>query len=161
MGTAVVFAAGNLNRSINDTLYHNGLAVHPDVIAVSSSTSLDQRSDTSNFGSEICICAASSSGGGWTLANTDVNETWIDTTGTVRPRGHSISDDHMHFGGTSSASPLFRVSVHWFSRPQLNLDLFASSTQRINLSYFAPHHEDGSHHQSGASQKGCRPCQCR
>jgi subtilisin family serine protease len=106
LGTAIVFAAGNLNRSINDARYHNGLAVHPDVITVSSSTSLDERSDTSNFGSEICICAPSSGGGGWTIVTSDVTGTWTDMAGAVRPRGYGIGDYHMYFGGTSSSSAL-------------------------------------------------------
>jgi len=106
LGTAVIFAAGNLNRNINDGIYHNGLAVHPDVIAVSSSTSLDQRSDTSNFGAEICVCAPSSGGGGWAIVTSDVTGNWTDSAGVARARGYSAGDYHMHFGGTSSSSAL-------------------------------------------------------
>ena len=106
LGTAVVFAAGNLNRSINDEVYHNGLAAHPDVIAVSSSTSLDQRSDTSNFGAEISVCAPSSGGGGWAIVTSDVTGSWTDSAGVVRARGYNTSDYHTQFGGTSSSSAL-------------------------------------------------------
>ncbi|MER9300744.1 S8 family serine peptidase [Mesorhizobium sp. M0621] len=106
LGTPVLFAAGNRNTSINDEIHFNGLATHPDVIAVSSSTSLDQRSDTSNYGSEICLCAPSSGGGGWTIVTSDVTGSWTDAAGTVRPRGYSSGDYHECFGGTSSSCAL-------------------------------------------------------
>ncbi len=104
LGTAIVFAAGNLNRNINSDVCLNGLAIHPDVIAVSSSTSLDQRSDTSNFGKEICVCAPSSGGGGWAIVTSDVTGSWTDAGGVVKVRGYSNSDYYLHFGGTSSSS---------------------------------------------------------
>ncbi|TCU33131.1 S8 family serine peptidase [Rhizobium azibense] len=102
LGIPVLFAAGNRNTSINDETNFNGLAAHPDVVVVSSSTSLDQRSDTSNYGSEIWLCAPSSGGGGWTI----VTDSWTDAAGTGRPRGYSSGDYHECFGGTSSSCAL-------------------------------------------------------
>jgi len=106
LGTPVLFAAGNSNVSINDALHLNGFAIHPLVMAVSSSTSLDQRSDTSNFGSEISLCAPSSGGGGWAIVTSDVTGTWLDTNGIVWPRGYGTGDYHEQFGGTSSSCAL-------------------------------------------------------
>ncbi len=105
LGTPVLFAAGNRNASINDESHFNGLAAHPDVIAVSSSTSLDQRSDTSNYGAEIALCAPSSGGGGWNIMTSDVTRSRTDAAGTARPRSGG-SRYHEHFGGTSSACAL-------------------------------------------------------
>ncbi|TIV68246.1 MAG: hypothetical protein E5V86_01560 [Mesorhizobium sp.] len=106
LGTPILFAAGNRNTSINDETHFNGLATHPDVIAVSSSTSLDQRSDTSNYGSEICLCAPSSSGGGWTIVTSDAAGSWTDPAGIARPCGYKNGDQHDCFGGTSSSCAL-------------------------------------------------------
>lgn len=104
-GCVVVFAAGNANHDINDpeggTL--DGFATHPDVIAVAASTSRDRRSNYSNFGKEISVCAPSSGAGGWGILTADV--TGVDpVTGT--PLGYDNGDYTYDFGGTSSACPL-------------------------------------------------------
>jgi subtilisin family serine protease len=104
-GCIVIFAAGNADHDINDpaggTL--DGFAIHPDVIAVAASTSRDQRSNYSNFGKEISICAPSSGAGGWGILTADV--TGVDPhTGT--PLGYNSGDYTYDFGGTSSACPL-------------------------------------------------------
>lgn len=104
-GCVVVFAAGNDDRNINDpgnnTL--DGFAIHPDVIAVAASTSRDQKSDYSNYGNEISICAPSSGAGGWSILTSDV--TGVDPrTGAVL--GYDAGDYTYDFGGTSSACPL-------------------------------------------------------
>jgi subtilisin family serine protease len=102
-GCVVVFAAGNENRDINDPQTNSiaGFAIHPDVIAVAASTSRDERSDYSNFGNEICVCAPSSGAGGWGVLTSDV-------TGSSNGRyfGYSDGDYTNDFGGTSSACPL-------------------------------------------------------
>jgi len=104
-GCVIVFAAGNSNHDINNaeggTL--DGFAIHPNVIAVAASTSVDTRSNYSNFGREISICAPSSGAGGWGVLTCDV--TGIDpTTGVAL--GYSEGDYTYEFGGTSSACPL-------------------------------------------------------
>lgn len=77
-GSVIVFATGNYNASLNDLdntsciWYHpdygliettepifNGNATHPDVIAVSSSTSLNRKAAYSNWGKEVSVCAPS------------------------------------------------------------------------------------------------------
>ena len=101
-GCVVVFAAGNSDRPINgkknNTLYRNGFAVHPDVIAVSASNSRDLRSHYSDYGSEIWVCAPSSGAGGKGIVTTD-------RTGF---EGYQSGDytTQERFGGTSSATPL-------------------------------------------------------
>ena len=107
LGIVVVFAAGNDNRDINDpngkTL--DGFAVHSSVIAVAASTSKDKRSDYSNFGDEISVCAPSDGAGGWGILTSDV-------TGSHKSNGISVfsgyeDGDYTYiFGGTSSACPL-------------------------------------------------------
>ena len=104
-GCVVVFAAGNDNHDINNpaggTL--DGFATHPDVIAVAASTSMDAKSNYSNFGKEISICAPSSGAGGWGILTCDV--TGVDPR-TGAPLGYDDGDYTYDFGGTSSACPL-------------------------------------------------------
>ncbi|MBR1070771.1 subtilisin family serine protease [Bradyrhizobium japonicum] len=106
-GSVVVFAAGNSNHDVNDpnggTV--DGFAIHPDVIAVSASTSKDQRSHYSNFGAEVWICAPSSGSGGWGILTSDVTGS-ITTAGITIPLGYDLGDYTADFGGTSSACPL-------------------------------------------------------
>ncbi|MDB5583155.1 MAG: hypothetical protein JWR80_8331 [Bradyrhizobium sp.] len=106
-GSVIVFAAGNSNHNINDpeggTV--DGFAIHVDVIAVSASTSKDQRSNYSNFGSEIWVCAPSSGSGGWGILTSDVTGA-ATTAGITTPLGYDPSDYTADFGGTSSACPL-------------------------------------------------------
>jgi hypothetical protein len=106
-GCVIVFAAGNSNHDVNDpgngTL--DGFAVHPDVIAVAASTSRDERSDYSNFGKEIWVCAPSSGAGGWGVVTADVTGV-IQLGGTNYPLGYARGDYTFDFGGTSSACPL-------------------------------------------------------
>lgn len=106
-GCVIVFAAGNENRDINDPVGGSidGFAVHPDVIAVAACTSRDEKSDYSNFGSEISVCAPSSGAGGWGILTADVTGSYVDH-GVVLPRGYDPTDYTYDFGGTSSACPL-------------------------------------------------------
>lgn len=125
-GCAIVVAAGNYNAPLNDpssTVYRwrhpayglidtrgpilNGMATHPDVIAVAASTSQNRKAAYSNWGKEISVCAPSNNFhpldrqtrvpglGIWT---TDNEQFGLGFTGGSRFTGQ--------FGGTSSATPL-------------------------------------------------------
>ena len=125
-GCVIVFAAGNYNAPLNDPgntgfIWHhpdhglvnttgallNGNAIHPDVIAVSASTSINRKAAYSNWGKEIAVCAPSNNfhpldsqinvpgRGIWT---TDNEQFGLGFTGGSRFTGS--------FGGTSSATPL-------------------------------------------------------
>lgn len=100
-GCVILFAAGNENRPLNGNMddgriSHQGFALHPDVIAVGASNSLDKRSNYSNFGPELALCAPSSGAPGRRITSTDRRG----------PQGYA-RDDYTHdFGGTSSATPL-------------------------------------------------------
>ena len=128
-GCLIVFAAHNYNaplnnpnesgfqwRQITDPLGEfrytnepilNGMAAHPDILAVSASTSLGKKAIYSNWGPEISVCAPSSNGhplhpsypspglGIWTTDNE------LETPGYKTGSQFTGS-----FGGTSSAAPL-------------------------------------------------------
>jgi subtilisin family serine protease len=106
-GCVIVFAAGNSNHDINNpaggTL--DGFAIHPDVIAVAASNSRDQRSNYSNYGAEIALCAPSSGAGGWGVLTADATDL-STVTGAGVQRGYAAGDYYYDFGGTSSACPL-------------------------------------------------------
>jgi len=106
-GCIILFAAGNSNHDINDPRAGtvDGFAIHPDVIAVAASNSRDQRSNYSNFGKEIWVCAPSNGAGGWGILTADVMGSWT-YQGVTRPRGYDPGDYTYEFGGTSSACPL-------------------------------------------------------
>jgi subtilisin family serine protease len=99
-GCVILFAAGNENRPLkgvkDNRTSHQGFALHPDVIAVAASNSLDLRSGYSNFGPEIDVCAPSSGSPGRGVVTTDRRSA----------AGYSSSDYTHSFGGTSSATPL-------------------------------------------------------
>lgn len=107
LGCVVCFAAGNENRDIDSpaTGSINGFAIHPDVIAVAASTSMDQRSNYSNFGAAISICAPSSGAGGWGITTSDVTGTFAFGQ-QVFESGYSAGAYTDEFGGTSSSCPL-------------------------------------------------------
>jgi subtilisin family serine protease len=106
-GCVIVFAAGNSGTDINNPpTSQNGLATHPDVIAVSACSSRDEYSDYSNFGKEIWICAPSSGLGAWDIVTADVTGTYIDAAGVERSSGYASGDYNLHFAGTSSSCPL-------------------------------------------------------
>jgi subtilisin family serine protease len=85
----------------------NGLACHPDVIAVSASTSLNRKAQYSNWGAEVSVCAPSDN---WhptdSAAYTPGRGIWtIDNEGVGA--GFSANSRYTGaFGGTSSATPL-------------------------------------------------------
>ncbi len=109
-GCVILFAAGNDNTPINDTIdgtrHFNGEAAHPDVMAIAACTSLNRKSAYSGWGREISVCAPS-------------NNFWPgDVSRKLPGRGIVTIDNGMYgsgfdpglyterFGGTSSATPL-------------------------------------------------------
>lgn len=99
-GCVILFAAGNEDRPLDDVVNgvtsHQGFALHPDVVSVGASNSLDQRSAYSNHGPELSLCAPSSGSPG----------RGITTTDRRGAKGYSSGDYTSSFGGTSSATPL-------------------------------------------------------
>lgn len=122
-GCVIVFAAGNSNRPINgkvnergwpnnelsgSTQWLNGFAVHPDVIAVAASTSLNKKAAYSNWGTEIAVCAPSNNAPA--MVPPDVYDDYaglgIVTTDRSGRDGYDPSNFTSDFGGTSSACPV-------------------------------------------------------
>jgi subtilisin family serine protease len=145
-GCVVVFAAGNSSRDINDdeagTL--DGFAVHPDVVAVAASTSRDKRSDYSNFGDEIWVCAPSSGAGGWGIVTSDVTGS-IELGGSRIPLGYAAGDYTYDFGGTSSACPLVAgiCALVFTANPELTAaevkELLRDTARKIGEGYTDGH----------------------
>ncbi len=132
-GCVILFAAGNANRPINGILnesgwpndvikgrvkWLSGFAVHPDVIAVAASNSLNKKSAYSNWGTGISVCAPSNNAppGMW-LQETGYIGTpptvkgnlpglGVFTTDRMGVAGYDQSDFTPYFGGTSSATPV-------------------------------------------------------
>jgi subtilisin family serine protease len=99
-GCVILFAAGNEDRPLDGTkdgqVSHQGFALHADVLAVAASNSQDLRSDYSNFGPQLAICAPSSGSPGRRIVTTDRRGS----------QGYSTDDYTRDFGGTSSSTPL-------------------------------------------------------
>lgn len=99
-GCVILFAAGNesapLSGKKNGVDYHQGFALHPDVMAIAASNSLDEQSSYSNYGLEISVCAPSSGSPGRGIVTTDRRGT----------SGYGEGDYTYSFGGTSSSTPL-------------------------------------------------------
>ncbi|MDY6936401.1 MAG: S8 family serine peptidase [Cyanobacteriota bacterium] len=132
-GCIVVFASGNANRPtqgiVNErgwprnaiagrTEWLSGFAVHPDVIAVSACTSLNQKAAYSNWGPNISVAAPSNNAppGMW-LQSTGFISTppeirqylpglGVFTADRLGAAGYDPSDYTSSFGGTSSACPV-------------------------------------------------------
>ncbi len=132
-GCVIVFAAGNANRPVNgsinergwrnnvlngNTAWLGGFAAHPDVIAVSASTSLNKKAAYSNWGAEISVCAPSNNAHpgvglqsvGYVYTGPEIRQSFrglgIVTTDRVGREGYATGDFANDFGGTSSACPL-------------------------------------------------------
>ncbi len=132
-GCIVIFAAGNANRPINGVLNEQGwpnnilsgrvtwlagFAVHPDVIAVSACTSLNQKSAYSNWGTGISVCAPSNNAppGMWLpqtgyigtppAIRSSLQGLGVFTTDRVGTGGYDQGNFTPYFGGTSSATPV-------------------------------------------------------
>jgi subtilisin family serine protease len=125
-GCLVCFAAGNYNAPVKDldnnsfTWRHpsqglkttrgaivNGYAAHPDVVAVSASTSLNRKAAYSNWGAEVTLCAPSDN---WNPLNQQERlpgrGIW---TADNEDSGYGFAPGSRYtgmFGGTSSACPL-------------------------------------------------------
>lgn len=130
-GCVVLFSAGNANRPIEGkveesgwpenllkgvTNWLSGFAIHPDVITVSASTSLNRKAAYSNWGRHISVAAPSNNGApnmalskgtfktGPLIAKNLPGRSVLtsDRTGT---QGYT-EGSYTGFGGTSSACPL-------------------------------------------------------
>ncbi|MEN3328161.1 MAG: hypothetical protein V7638_2968 [Acidobacteriota bacterium] len=142
LGCVIVFAAGNASHDINDpangTL--DGFAVHPDVIAVAACTSMDQKSNYSNFGREISVCAPSNGVGGVGILTSDVRGTFV-SNGSTFASGYDAGDYTRTFGGTSSATPLVAgicaliLSVNPSLTAREVKQILESTTRKIGGSY--------------------------
>ncbi|MDJ1172259.1 S8 family serine peptidase [Roseofilum sp. BLCC_M154] len=158
-GCVIVFASGNANRPINDTVYEQGwpnnvisgntrwlagFPVHPNIIAVSACSSLSKKAIYSNWGKEIAVCAPSNNAppGIW-LQQTGFIPTppavtsstpglGVFTTDRVGGAGYGTGDFTGTFGGTSSACPIVAgVAALVLSA---NPDLTAAQVKQILIS---------------------------
>ncbi|MFM2063810.1 MAG: hypothetical protein RLZZ507_3481 [Cyanobacteriota bacterium] len=132
-GCVIVFAAGNANRPINGTIneqnwpknilqgqtnWLSGFAIHPDVITVSASTSLNKKAAYSNWGTNISVCAPSNNAppGMWfqetgfvytqPTITTALSGLGMFTTDQMGAAGYDPGNFTNNFGGTSSATPV-------------------------------------------------------
>ncbi|MGF1515438.1 MAG: S8 family serine peptidase [Elainellaceae cyanobacterium] len=131
-GAVVVFAAGNANRPLNGTIdergwpggalqgntpWLNGFAVHPDVIAVSACSSLNQKSAYSSWGKEVSVAAPSNNAvpglflpqRGFVNTGPAIRQPpgrGVLASDRLGALGYSPSDFIRTFGGTSSACPV-------------------------------------------------------
>jgi subtilisin-like proprotein convertase family protein/subtilisin family serine protease len=105
-GLVIVFAAGNDDVPINLEDIVNGFASHPDIIAVSASTSLNTKALYSNWGKEISVAAPSNNFNpldGQALFGRGITTTDNEIHGSDFTPGSEYTSI---FGGTSSATPL-------------------------------------------------------
>lgn len=129
----ILFAAGNANRPVNgkvhernwpknilqgNTHWLGGFAVHPDVITVAASTSLNTKAAYSNWGENISVCAPSNNAppGMWfqetgfvftqPAISTYLPGKGMFTTDQLGTAGYDPGDFTSNFGGTSSATPV-------------------------------------------------------
>jgi subtilisin family serine protease/subtilisin-like proprotein convertase family protein len=155
-GCVIIFAAGNANRPINGSIneqnwpknivqgrtnWLSGFAVHPDVITVSASTSLNKKAAYSNWGDNISVCAPSNNAppGMWfqetgyvytqpTIVSALVGVGML-TTDQIGGAGYDAGNFTNNFGGTSSATPIVAgVAALVLSA---NPDLTAQQVKRI------------------------------
>lgn len=132
-GCVILFAAGNSNRPVNgsvnernwpknvlsgNTKWLSGFAIHPDVIAVSASTSLNQKAAYSNWGEEISVCAPSNNAppGIWfqqtgfiytqPAISASLPGLGMFTTDQIGAAGYDAGNFTRNFGGTSAATPV-------------------------------------------------------
>jgi subtilisin family serine protease len=132
-GCVIVFSAGNANRPVSGTInetqwpknalsgptrWLSGFAIHPDVIAVSASTSLGTKAAYSNWGEHIAVAAPSNNAPpNMTLAQVGNVPTGppltqyqpgrgMVTSDRTQAAGYSGEDYTNTFGGTSSSCPV-------------------------------------------------------
>lgn len=179
-GCSIVFAAGNFNAPLKDMQnrhfewFHpnhgvlttrqailNGNAAHPEVIAVSASTSQNRKSAYSNWGKEISVCAPSDNWhpidqqafmpgrGIWTTDNETIGVGFTDNS---RYTGN--------FGGTSSATPLVAgiIGLMRSINPDLTnkqvLQILKDSSDKIedNKADVVLNHKKGTYDSKGHSE---------
>ncbi|MFN8304998.1 MAG: S8 family serine peptidase [Saprospiraceae bacterium] len=138
-GLPIFFAAGNANpASNNQPRPISDFAAHPDVICITASNSLDQRSDYSFYGDNAHNCAPTNgnAGVGITTATVDLDDS-----------GQSLVLTYTSgFGGTSSATPLTAgvCALLLSANPNLTLDdirrILRQSADRIGTGYDANGH---------------------
>lgn len=125
-GCVICFAAGNNNLPIKDLepksfqwfdyangvirtttgAIENGMAAHPDVIAVAASTSLNKHAAYSNWGAEVNVCAPSNNFNPLTNEQLTGLSIWTTDNEAI---GRGFTDGSRYtdsFGGTSSATPV-------------------------------------------------------
>ena len=95
LGVVVIFAAGNDYFTPANV---NPYASHPEVMAISASTRLDDFACYSNYGSVISVSAPSK--------GCNQREPGLWTTDHRGPEGYSNRDIAPDFGGTSAAAPV-------------------------------------------------------
>jgi len=132
-GCVVIFAAGNANRPVSGTVeergwagnvlrgstnWMNGFAVHPDVMAVSATTSLGKKAAYSNWGDAISVAAPSNNAppgmwlpeAGYLFTGPEVRSRLpglgVVTSVRLGASGYDPGDLTSSFGGTSSACPV-------------------------------------------------------
>lgn len=132
-GCVIVFSAGNANRPVSGTIdetqwpknalsgptrWLSGFAIHPDVIAVSASTSLGTKAAYSNWGEHIAVAAPSNNAPpNMTLpqvGNVPTGPPLVQyqpgrgmvTSDRTQAAGYSGEDYTNAFGGTSSSCPV-------------------------------------------------------
>lgn len=155
-GCVIIFAAGNANRPINGSIneqnwpknivqgrtnWLSGFAVHPDVITVSASTSLNKKAAYSNWGDNISVCAPSNNAPpgmwfqetGYVYTQPAIVSALVGvgmlTTDQIGGAGYDAGNFTNNFGGTSSATPIVAgVAALVLSA---NPDLTAQQVKRI------------------------------
>ncbi|MGB5975265.1 MAG: S8 family serine peptidase, partial [Nodosilinea sp.] len=132
-GCVIVFSAGNANRPVSGTVneaqwppntlsgptrWLSGFAIHPDVIAVSASTSLGTKAAYSNWGEHIAVVAPSNNAPPsmslpqvGSVATGPPLQQYLPGLGMVtsdrtQADGYSSDDYTNVFGGTSSSCPV-------------------------------------------------------
>ncbi len=132
-GCVIIFSAGNANRPVSGTIneaqwprnalsgptkWLNGLTVHPDVITVSASTSLNTKAAYSNWGPHIAVCAPSNNASpsmalpqvGTVATGPELRQALpgrgVVTSDRTGGAGYDASAYTQTFGGTSSACPV-------------------------------------------------------
>lgn len=138
-GLPIFFAAGNANPSSNNQPRAiSDFAAHPNVICITASNSLDQRSDYSFYGANAHNCAPTNGNNG-----VGITTATVDLDGTGR---NLVLTYTSGFGGTSSATPLAAgvCALMLTANPNLTLDdirrILRQSSDKIGSGYDANGH---------------------